>query len=451
MQSFMTRLTTATLLLLSQAVFAQSPAKSPALPELGPEHAGRLAQAEQELTEASVGLPKNVMGNLQAAAARRALHRLFVQRHALTLPGLQGSSWSDAPGLRPLFKARIYQGGLSIKELAALAVQMELAIEGETQQRVRAALAALNLTEAPDSVGAAAALRAFLASTVLGARLEDLSPAAVLAQLREVEGLYPFWASAQRLLPAPEGEQSLESLTAAAVRLGGRWQRAECGALREQLEGLESAPGRVALSDFRGAGGGAAWAFSEGPEELWAMGALRDSEKPSVLVANYLAAPANCLVASDLYEACCPEACEALLAGLEQRLRRPQAAAEAVLEALEQELGERPTEAMALRLHEVARFHKEAVPLHGVLFAEWLHEAYPRSCPSPHAPLPASSAPAESCAAEAPPAEALPQELEKPPLLKALVFLSALASIAATIRKMALSVRAGKEGKAVAS
>merc|ERR1719388_118637 len=36
------------------------------------------------------------------------------------------------------------------------------------------------------------------------------------------------------------------------------------------------------------------------------------------------------------------------------------------------------------RLHEIAEAHGGSVPLHGRLFAQWMHHAYPRECPFPH-------------------------------------------------------------------
>lgn len=42
------------------------------------------------------------------------------------------------------------------------------------------------------------------------------------------------------------------------------------------------------------------------------------------------------------------------------------------------------SEAMLQRLGEVAAKHNGGVLLHGRLFAQWLHHAYPRECPFPH-------------------------------------------------------------------
>jgi len=36
------------------------------------------------------------------------------------------------------------------------------------------------------------------------------------------------------------------------------------------------------------------------------------------------------------------------------------------------------------RLEDIANHHSGTVPLHGRLFAQWLHHAYPRECPYPH-------------------------------------------------------------------
>merc|ERR1719197_1874330 len=36
------------------------------------------------------------------------------------------------------------------------------------------------------------------------------------------------------------------------------------------------------------------------------------------------------------------------------------------------------------RLEEIAAQHDGSVPLHGRLFAQWMHHMYPRECPFPH-------------------------------------------------------------------
>merc|ERR1719251_504496 len=40
--------------------------------------------------------------------------------------------------------------------------------------------------------------------------------------------------------------------------------------------------------------------------------------------------------------------------------------------------------AMRAQLQRLAQMHGGQVPLHGRLFAQWLHYAFPRDCPFPH-------------------------------------------------------------------
>merc|ERR1719197_1442555 len=42
------------------------------------------------------------------------------------------------------------------------------------------------------------------------------------------------------------------------------------------------------------------------------------------------------------------------------------------------------TRQLRQRLDEVAAHHGGMVPLHGRLFAQWMHHVYPRECPYPH-------------------------------------------------------------------
>jgi len=44
----------------------------------------------------------------------------------------------------------------------------------------------------------------------------------------------------------------------------------------------------------------------------------------------------------------------------------------------------RPSAALRRRLEEIALQHGGLVPLHGRLFAQWLHYTFPRECPFPH-------------------------------------------------------------------
>merc|ERR1719327_1745753 len=82
--------------------------------------------------------------------------------------------------------------------------------------------------------------------------------------------------------------------------------------------------------------------------------------------------------------------CEDLLGHIEKKVGSPDAAPEQIL-ALTAKLPSATVPAPRIlsddlhnRLGEIAEHHGGRVPLHGRLFAQWLHHAYPRECPFPH-------------------------------------------------------------------
>merc|ERR1719230_303961 len=71
--------------------------------------------------------------------------------------------------------------------------------------------------------------------------------------------------------------------------------------------------------------------------------------------------------------------CEGLLGELEQQIGRPTASPEDILDIVAN-----LSDGLAEQLRNVAAPHGGQVPLHGRLFAQWLHYAFPRECPFPH-------------------------------------------------------------------
>jgi len=111
---------------------------------------------------------------------------------------------------------------------------------------------------------------------------------------------------------------------------------------------------------------------------------------PSVVVPNYLSARTNCLEASGLYALCCRNECEDLLSQLERQVGAPHAPEKTISELaarLASDTVAAPRElspALLQRLARVAASNGGTVPLHGRLFAQWMHHAFPRECPYPH-------------------------------------------------------------------
>jgi len=124
---------------------------------------------------------------------------------------------------------------------------------------------------------------------------------------------------------------------------------------------------------------------------LKSLGALDDSDpnRPSVMIANYIQSPSNCIAGSGFYSVCCKNECEGLLGHLEEKIGTSEARPATIVNLISN-LASRSAAAPQLsasllqRLDEIAATHLGTVPLHGRLFAQWMHHVYPRECPYPH-------------------------------------------------------------------
>jgi len=173
------------------------------------------------------------------------------------------------------------------------------------------------------------------------------------------------------------------------------WE-SECASMKHQLVEMDrDGNGRVSLSDFYGTGMDQDWRFGESEDYLRQLGVL-DETSPwrgkQVIIPNYLQAASNCIVSTSHYLVCCMNECEGLLGELEQQIGRPTASPEEILDIVanlssSSSLDDEPpnlNDGLAEQLRNVAAPHGGQVPLHGRLFAQWLHYAFPRECPFPH-------------------------------------------------------------------
>merc|ERR1719401_377600 len=176
----------------------------------------------------------------------------------------------------------------------------------------------------------------------------------------------------------------------------GTFQDTECHGLKKSLVNMETAgTGRVKLSDFYAPAldhPEGSWQFSESVAYLRQLGALDESnpQEASVIIANYLHSSNNCIASSGFYSICCKDECEGLLGQFEAQIGAsegsPQAIGE-IVRKLPSSTVSAPRDLSATLLNNldsIAEKHGGMIPLHGRLFAQFLHHAYPRECPYPH-------------------------------------------------------------------
>jgi len=381
----------------------------------------RLGRIETSLRPMFVSLPKNEHGNLERPAVRYALHRLFVQRHGMFLKGLEpdGQGWnsSSASGIldshvpayvQGLLEERVGGRGLGIHEVAVLAATLEHLIHDEAVDRLKGAYASLGLSVVgkPAEAQVLEAIEVYMVFFVGGRNHSTMSREEVALERQSLHERYPSWPATREFVHEVRRDVvrnvgandalTFDSTSQVVEEIGeryGRWQDGECRDLKASLVKLgDQGVGRVLLKDFYGDALGGNWQFSESVDYLRELGALDESDpaRMSVIVPNYINSPSNCLATSSIFSVCCIDECEAILGHIESQI----SASDAPPERIAQIVSNLPSASLAAprslpsalvtRLDDVARHHSGRVPLHGRLFSQWLHHAYPRECPYPH-------------------------------------------------------------------
>jgi len=394
----------------------------------GKADAVQLLRIEEQLHPMFAALPKNKHGRLDSASVRYALHRYFMHKHGWYVNGLGAANSTDdtssassimkarAPSfIQHVFEQRLHGQGLDHHELAVFAATLTDLIHNEVSGNLQEVYANLELptagpvTEEEFDI----ATKAYLLGYLSGGREEvttlDELPAVELSW----DGDYPAWkdtlmwasdlkvaidtADKDRRNPFTQRrwrsfEQQMSFLQECGHLLGP-YQNLECHTLKDLLSEMEDdGTGRVPLSRFYRGGVEGDWTFSESVEYLRHIGALDDTnpKRMSVIIPNYIQSQSNCLAGSSFYSVCCSDECEGLMQHLERDIATPSAAPGRIAEVvsgLHSDTVDAPrnlSAALLDRLQGIGRLHGGYVPLHGRLFAQWMHHAYPRECPFPH-------------------------------------------------------------------
>jgi len=393
--------------------------------ELGKGHQSlsdvHLQALEDKLEPLYKAMPKNKRGLLGHATVRYALHRHFVQNHGMYVNGLDPGSkaWDESSPLDfmedrvPAYVQRLFErrleDGFDLHELALIAGTLEHFVSLENSARLREVFVALghsgdinkNFTKRELEV----VTETYMASYVEGAEIATITSEDLLKEhtealpdwedtlafIREVE--VSVLGSKHLAITKPGAKvatfRDAEDIVRAIQERFGEHQDHECQMMAKLLLAEEMGhTGRVKLSSFYRAG----WQFHESQEYLKELGALdmrQESPEPLVVISNYVMSSTNCMPTSSIYSVCCIDTCETILRQLEEKVQAPTASTDQLLD-LVAHLGTDTTHAprqlsatLKSRLGEIAAHHGGDVPLHGRLFAQWLHHAYPRECPYP--------------------------------------------------------------------
>lgn len=388
-------------------------------------------EVQKMLASTFRALPKNAHGRIEAPMLRYTMHRYFSTRYSIAVKGLEptrNATSDQSVGaeilldqiptyVEGILEGRFGQQGFGLEDVTGMAVALEHLVLGSSA----------------GPLGKAYALKNFSTSKLLNEKeLDDLMELYVLQWLVGddteikanelvqnrpiIEESMPQWgevtkfargevqrylhlrqhktnpflgASSQALYSFEDVNGMIRGITSGF----GHWWEQECQGIKANLVALDpEGRGRAKLSRFYHAAMQGEWRFGESEAYLRELGALDDSsywQGPQVLIPNYLLAASNCIVASTFYRVCCVNECEALQQRVEDIVQAPVGSPEDVMNAAEEVFradfrGKELKTGLKVKLQQIADTHQGNVPLHGRLFAQWMHYAFPQECPFPH-------------------------------------------------------------------
>jgi hypothetical protein len=307
-------------------------------------------------------------------------------------------------------KALDPNGRFNMRQLARLAAMLQMLTHAENMERLQMAFDAFDL---PGSLpvtaeNASRVIEAYMTLFLLRA-LNHENPPGYWEAVKYLPEM-PNWNATAAFVeavrqsvfdsqasevPPTLWEHCLQAVEQIAEKYP-HWQNTkECLKIKKDLITMSiPGTGRVPLHEYwSGRAHGHVTYFNEKIVFLRQRGVLDDREPqhPSIIIPNYMNSPANCLAGSKYYDVCCQNECEKILSDIETNVNdyfaAPQRLAEIVAKIPSASVSaprDLP-EALLGRLDEIASHHGGVVPLHGRLFAQFLHHAFPNECIYPHA------------------------------------------------------------------
>jgi len=406
---------------------------------VGGEH---LAAIEAQLAPMWSTLPKTAEGNVERRSLRYLIHRHFSRTSALHIRGFEPSRPADATGWGradilsqrvPAFVESVLQSkhklelGFTRSDAARVVATIEQLIydfEGSVLEKVYQKQRK-PLTRSLARQGVEQLLEAYMVRWLLGddeegidfflsnrSLLESSIPhwdqvvAFANGQLRELDyrrqsspGAALAAASARpghNALAARYSFEDVHGLVGGITKSFASFWESECVSMKSALVEMDThGTGRVPLSKFYSSALDTEWRFGESESYLRDLGALDETSwrGKQVIIPNYIQAASNCIITSQHYLVCCANDCEGHLEEIETKVGAPTAEPSQILAVvgnmsaqttLDDDFPPHLEGSLTQQLEQIAAAHGGRVPLHGRLFAQWLHYAFPRECPFPH-------------------------------------------------------------------
>ncbi|CAK0806772.1 unnamed protein product, partial [Prorocentrum cordatum] len=378
----------------------------------------RALEVEAALVTLWASLPKGPSGRVGHQLLRYAVHHYFRHEYSVMIRGLESArpvnqSLLEAdvvrrrlpPPLRDLLRSEeAHREGFDLTDTVQIVLLVERAIADDDAfqlemvyhsqgRRWDRKLGAWQLKEVLEHY-----LHDWLYHTKYG-RPFSADHAAVLQFILGQISLFDFnrqrqWKSfAAHSYSFDDAAEIVDSMTKSFAYF---WD-GHCSDVRQVLTTLDRhSTGRVDIASFYlgGLHGGAS-GLVESEDYLQKLGVLDDSKAhgKDVIIPNYLESAPNCAAATTLYLVCCPDHCEDTYKEIEAAVAGPTGTPRQLLEIagsmtsqLDLEREEEPDHlggTLSTLLNIIASKHGGVVPLHGRLFAQWLHYAFPRECPFP--------------------------------------------------------------------
>lgn len=386
--------------------------------------APKLSAMEASLAQTFWALPKNALGRLSPRGVRYLVHSYFAKEHGWLIKGLEPhgnrgnvtelqdvSVLQDrAPALvEAALEARRSNQGLSLDDVVVMVATLERLIFDGSLDLLRVAYE-LNMHPSHGRIDREALREVLVSYLVIYAHGGKYNLSNVREHFRIRDRIitrqdflgyendavlnhdFENRGSMNPFVIEPYSFTEATRIVANLASSYGKWQNADCVEMKANLLTMaKEGTGRVPLGRFYSQPADANFAFSESVEYLRKIGALDEARagRPQVMIANYINGPSNCVAHSSYYSVCCINECEAIMNQIESEIRAPRVHPGRILDVVSNissstvDAPRRFPRALTRKLREIARGPGGEVMLHGRLFAQWLHFAFPNECPYP--------------------------------------------------------------------